>query len=168
MILFISVLTGSYIWKWTATRYVLDQRNKTMKVFEDSRRLAFAIAETDAERAAKNQPSIYPRDLGTLSSMEYFSYLHAQGIIKKIPSTIQNLRIGNISRSDDSSTIFIISIGTMRDIHAMIHSIGGVPNYQKGFLSIQKGGKGQFYPSSAPLASTGLKPPCNPPFLSNE
>ncbi len=156
------------LWNKIMTKRILSERDHTMKLIQDAQTLAFAILEVDSERESKGLPSIYPRDLDLDSGKAYLSYLLEHGFISAVPNTSPSMRVANLSRSDSADTIFVTSIGTMRDIHTMIHNLGGYPNYKKGFLSIKKNGNGQFYASSVALSATGQEPPIQPQFLEPE
>jgi hypothetical protein len=136
-----------------------------MKLIGDARTLAYAVLEADSDRESEGLGSIYPRDLGITSSEAYLSYLQKQGYITALPKTGSSMRIANLSRSDSTNSIFVISIGTMRDTHNSIFNLGGYPHYKKGFVSIRKDGHGQFYTSSVALAATGQEPAIQPYFL---
>lgn len=164
----VALVCVPFIWDEIMTVRILGERDHTMKLFEDARTLAFAVLEADSDRESKGLASIYPRDLGITSGIAYLSYLQQHGIIPAVPKTSTSMRIANISRSDSKDTIFVTSIGTMRDIHTAIHNIGGYPNYKKGYLSVKKDGNGQFYASTVPLVSTGQEPPNEPHFLEPE
>ncbi len=86
-------------------------------------------------------------------------YLVNQGVLPDIPKRAQSLRLANRSRSDPPETVFLLSTGVMRDIHTMIHNIGGYPHYASGYLSIKKDGGGQFYRTATPIQTTGREPP---------
>ena len=159
---------GLPIWNKMMTMIITAERDHTMKMFEDAQSLAYAVLEADSDRESKALASIYPRDLGITSGGAYLAYLEQQGVISFIPKTSRSIRISNVSRSDSADTIFLTSIGTMRDIHTMIHNIGGYPNYKKGYISVRKNGTGQFYASTVPLESTGQEPPNEPHFLKAE
>ena len=168
LIALVALLSVPFIWNEIMTARILGERDHTMRLFEEARTLAFAVLEADSDRESKGLPPIYPRDLGITSGKAYLSYLQQHCIISAVPKTSTSMRIANLSRSDSVDTIFVTSIGTMRDIHTMIHNIGGYPNYKKGYISVRKDGKGQFYASTVPLVSSGQEPPNEPHFLEAE
>lgn len=153
------------VWNKIMTNKILGQRNLTLQCFEDAQGLAIAVLEADSDRESKGLASVYPRDLGLTSRNAYFSYLQQQGILSTIPKTGSSMRIANLCRPDSEDMIFVTSIGTMRNIHTMIHNLGGYPNYEKGFISIKKNGSGKFFQSSVPLSATGQEPTNEPYYL---
>jgi len=162
---------GREIWVRVETAKVMRQRNLSLKVFQDAMNIAIVVQANDEELERAGKPSIWPADLGMKDSWEYIRFLKSKGYIEFLPKTPPgSLQIGNVSRDSSGNTIFVMSTGTMLDVHTMIHIIGGVPNYSKGFIAFRKNGKGQFYRDAerSNHDRIGEEPILSPPFLSSK
>jgi hypothetical protein len=151
------------------TTFVLQKRQHTMDLYHEMTGLCYQVKIADYERAVEGESSIYPADIDAKNTGEYLHFLASNGYLTT-PLTVDagEIEIGNVSRSDPDTTIFLRSTGTQLDIHTLIDQLGGVPNYAHGFLSFKKNGRGQFYRDEKRGApEVGSEPPRTPIFLPN-
>ncbi len=148
------------------------ERDYTFKVMHDSIVIARQVFFEDESRMERNEPSIYPADLGITSTEEYVEFLRKnEYLFDPLETDLSAISIGNVSRSDPENTILVLSTGNMRDIHTMIHNLGsGPPDYKKGYIAFKKNRNGQFYPLNERHneALVGADPPRTPAFLAHE
>ncbi|CAN5705151.1 hypothetical protein BH09VER1_BH09VER1_43600 [soil metagenome] len=170
LLVLVLLVVGREVWVRVETAHIMRQRDLTLQVFGDASNIAQTVSANDENLARDGKPSIWPADLGMKSAMEYLKYLQKQGYLDQAyQAPTGSLLIGNLSRNSPDHTIFVMSTGTMRDIHTFISSAGGVPNYATGFVAFRKDGKGQFYSDKEREnhVRIGVQPSGDPEYLPN-